>query len=278
MQNGDEEMQNDNEESEDDAEEGEEDEEESKDFEEEEEGEEDFEVEQDDDEEEEDEEEEGDEDEDDLSESHEDSSEKECDKSVNEAIEAGMKHSQNEAVHVAEGVELTSGIGNNMESDHVEIMDKQQSFCNKSLLNYIENSIQDTEDAQACPDTNEVPVSLIFGLLEHDDENGTSPMGSEVTTLKSCFKSNIQTDKNIYFTNAIEEDNKKASKCIQPCVAIDNLTNREEVHDQTQNNISQYSSEVIEQLDSNMKVNNTAGIEDLHTRVFGKHVSKLLCP
>ncbi|KAM3924775.1 ankyrin repeat domain-containing protein 26 [Leptodactylus fuscus] len=247
-------VQNDDEECEDD----EEDEEESKDCEE---GDEDdCKVEED----EEDEEEQLEEHKDGISESHSDSLEKECDKSDVEAGETCLKpEKQNAAVDVPK-------------SNDKEIKtEKQQSLYNSALpsghQNYVENSVKDSEDAEACPEANEVPVSLILGLLEDDDnENRTSPMESEVAPLKSCFKSNIQTNKQVTFTHTVEECSAR-NKCDLPCIAIGNLTNCEDIPDQTQSNISQYTSDVIEQLDSTVRVNNTAGVKGRNTSVIRKH-------
>ncbi|XP_072003072.1 ankyrin repeat domain-containing protein 26 isoform X2 [Engystomops pustulosus] len=185
-----------------------------------------------DEEEEEEQEEQDDDNADEVSQSHRESSE--CDKHVGQDGESGIKDSQNEAAHVPEGAACTSGCGSVIELD--------------------------------CPDTHEVPVSLILGSLEEeDDENETSPMQSEVTMLKSCLKSNVQSHKQVTFTNTREDCNKET------CIAVDRVTNSEDVHDQRQNDTFQNSSDLIEQLDSDVSMINTAGVEGSDTRVVGKH-------
>ncbi|KAG8577529.1 hypothetical protein GDO81_010210 [Engystomops pustulosus] len=90
-------------------------------------------------------------------------------------------------------------------------------------------------------------------------------MQSEVTMLKSCLKSNVQSHEQVTFTNTREECNKET------CISVDPVTNSEDVHDQRQNDTFQNSSDLIEQLDSDVSMINTAGVEGSDTRVVGKH-------
>ncbi|XP_073429290.1 uncharacterized protein [Dendrobates tinctorius] len=202
----------------------------------------------DDDEEEEDQE---DEEDGDVSESHEDNLEKENDKSGGENSKICIKDGDSKVNHVPEGMEGTSGFSNNIESDHAEMIEnKLQSYSKNALpSDYPKNSDKDTNDPHVC---SEVPVSLIFGLPEHD-EIGTPPMESEVTQLKTSFKSQVQTNKQVTSTSRREDCNKKTSKCTQPCIAVDRMMDREDGH--TQNSVSQYPCEDTEQLDSNINRN-----------------------
>ncbi|KAM4748880.1 ankyrin repeat domain-containing protein 26 [Rhinophrynus dorsalis] len=130
-----------------------------------------------------------------------------------------------------------------------------------------EDSVYPIQD-KAIPDPNDIPVSLIIGVYENTDENVTSYIESEVTSLTSGLKSFDQIHSYQHIIKEILQDDEHHKD-----LELDSEPNKRGICDKEEEesqNINRLNAE-LGQIVSNEKTDNTEGLHGTDTQISKDH-------